>query len=150
MLIFKYMVVYTKFSNFPSTAPFNLFSDTNLMHSRSAWNAKKGFTDLALAKSAMLGQANLHHPHIQNKLYQHKQNTNHQHRCLLWPQQPNPFWSCSTNTLANVCTLYRKCKNFHGHNISWVKFSRGYIFMGESSPPKLVLLILRVYKFLWV
>ena len=33
-----------------------------------------------------------------------------------------------------VC-LYRKRTYFRGHNISWVKISRGLIFVGKSSPP---------------
>ena len=45
--------------------------------------------------------------------------------------------------------MYRKRTNFCGHNISWIKFLRGLIFMGKSSPPYLLLLILCVYKFLW-
>ena len=34
-----------------------------------------------------------------------------------------------------VSDTYRKHRNFHGHNISWVKFLWGLIFVGKSSPP---------------
>ena len=34
-----------------------------------------------------------------------------------------------------ISSFYRKCTNFRGHNISWVKFSRVLIFVGKSSPP---------------
>ena len=44
---------------------------------------------------------------------------------------------------------YRKHTNFCGHNILWVKFLRGLIFVGKSSPPKLLWLILRGQKFSW-
>ena len=42
--------------------------------------------------------------------------------------------------------VYRKHTNFHGHSISWVKFSRGLLFVGKSSQPYLLLLILRMHK----
>ena len=45
---------------------------------------------------------------------------------------------------------YCKRTNFRGHNISWVKVSRGFIFVGKSSPPLLLLLILHMYKLSWV
>ena len=35
----------------------------------------------------------------------------------------------------DINITYRKCTNFCGHNISWVKSSRGLIFVGKSSQP---------------
>ena len=37
--------------------------------------------------------------------------------------------------LQYIAAQYRKRANFHGHNISWVNFSWGLIFVGKSSPP---------------
>ena len=38
--------------------------------------------------------------------------------------------------LCRLIKAYRRRTNFCGHNISWVKFSRGQIFVGGGSPQK--------------
>ena len=38
--------------------------------------------------------------------------------------------------LLQIALQYRRRTNFRGHNISWVKFSRGQIFVGGGSPRK--------------
>ena len=49
-----------------------------------------------------------------------------------------PKWLPLQIEVAKQCkyTGYRRRTNFHGHNISWVKFSRGQIFVGGGSPRK--------------
>ena len=42
---------------------------------------------------------------------------------------------CMSAPYLHLLEIYRKRTNFRGHNISWVKFLRGLIFVGKSSPP---------------
>ena len=44
-------------------------------------------------------------------------------------------WEAKDKGILYVQYVYRKHTNFCGHNISWVKFSRGLIFVGKISPP---------------
>ena len=45
------------------------------------------------------------------------------------------FLLSHTNMIVYVVLIYRRRTKFHGHNISWVKFTMGLIFVGKSSPP---------------
>ena len=61
------------------------------------------------------------------------------------------FQNCGAlEVTATLASEYHEHTNFCGHNISWVKFLRGLIFMGTCPPPQLRLLIFCAYKSSWV
>ena len=79
---------------------------------------RKGYTDFS---TGQIWKVWVLWNDIQSKLYQHKQKTliTNTNACC-GHNSPIPFWSCSTNTLANACAINSRWLSQKGSNLVWV------------------------------